>query len=74
MARTLPRRGFPDRPVQLESVIAKVTPGFSDDIAKAAYNAGLQDAMWALGEYTKKGTPVPEAMLERIRQLERIRT
>jgi hypothetical protein len=74
MARTLPRKGFPDRPVQLASVISKATPGFPEDLAKAAYNAGLKDAMWALGEYTKKGTPVPEAMLDRIRQLERIQT
>ena len=69
--RRLPTRGFTDRPIYWNSIVEHHRLDEREMAMRAAYNAGLADAIYQLGEFSKRRFPVPEALLQMIRNLEK---
>jgi len=71
MSRKLPTKGFPMRPVSFSGLVGTHALDDRETAMRSAYNAGLADALFEIGEFTRTGTPVSEALLDRIRLKEK---
>jgi hypothetical protein len=69
--RRLPARGFTKERVYWNGVVERHRLDDRELAMRAAYNAGLADAIFELGEFSKRRFPVPENLLQKIRDLQK---
>ena len=65
-------RTFPKSRAQWGALVSKHALDDHETRMRAAYNAGLADALFVLGEFTKESRfPIPQALVDKICALEK---